>query len=457
MTYHQVNNTEQNMELKTVLLVCSAAAFIPNNVVAFTCSSGMHAHTTRSYKLRHDAEFHLQTQSAKRKSSQLLELTKVGALGKRKKIRRDDIESMYDFDADLANQVEDALSSAGMVDDSNRKGKDRTQIFRKDRTSVASDRSLSAERSEKVIIRPPIFNKAPQYNDVEVPPHTALAQVLANQHGIDLASVSPSSEEPGAKITAEDVEYHAWKVAQPPCTPEALAIAYSIGFDLNGLYDDDEREYIMGTADIQLYVDNLQSLNMSTQVVKRGANIDDNGTESSKKRMKKMRTLDRRMEQNVGKLSDKTMRLAKTLTGGILQQVQLQMQNIQGNTISKNVASKGVFVDVMGKKGADDIQSIEDFDVDLANEIEDALSSASSALVVGCNSMEKEFQSMTCAQLKERLRLRGMKVSGKKADLVDRLLLGCEEDGVITQNGSDEGEVGDDGKIDNVPFFAAMR
>jgi len=436
------------MELKTVLLVCSAAAFIPNNVVAFTCSSVMHAHTTRSYKLRHDAEFHPQTQSAKRKSSQLLELTKVGALGKRKKIRRDDIESMYDFDADLANQVEDALSSAGMVDDSNRKGKDGT---------VASDRSLSAERSEKVIIRPPIFNKAPQYNDVEVPPHTALAQVLANQHGIDLASVSPSSEEPGAKITAEDVEYHAWKVAQPPCTPEALAIAYSMGFDLNGLYDDDEREYIMGTADIQLYVDNSQSLKMSTQVVKRGANIDNNGTESSKKRMKKMRALDRRMEQNVGKLSDKTMRLAKTLTGGILQQVQLQMQNIQRNTISEKVASKGVFVDVMGKKGADDIQSIEDFDVDLANEIEDALSSASSALSVGWNSMEKEFQSMTCAQLKERLRLRGMKVSGKKADLVDRLLLGCEEDGVIAQNDSDEGEVGDDGKIDNVLFFAAMR
>jgi hypothetical protein len=71
--------------------------------------------------------------------------------------------------------------------------------------------------------------------------------------------------------------------------------------------------------------------------------------------------------------------------------------------------------------------------------------------------MEKEFQSMTCAQLKERLRLRGMKVSGKKADLVDRLLLGCEEDGVIAQNDSDEGEVGDDRKIDNVPFFAAMR
>jgi hypothetical protein len=441
-----------------IILSCRnlrAAALIPNNVAAFSCSNGMRAYITRSYKLRNGGSFQLQTQSTKRKSSQLLELMNVGALGERKNIGRDDIESMHDFDADLANQIEDALSSAGMLDESNRKGKDANQIFRNDRTSVASDISMSAERSEKIIIRPPIFNKAPQYNDVELPPHTALAQVLANQHGIDLTSVSPSSEVPGAKITAEDVEYHAWKIAQPPCTPEALAMAYSMGLDLNGLYDDDEREYVMGTADIQLYVDNSLSLKMSTQVVKRGANLDDYSTESSTKRVKKMRALDRRMEQNVGKLSD----LAKTLTGGILQQVQLQMQNIQRNTSIENVASKGVFVDIMGKKGADDIQSIEDFDVDLANEIQDALSSAgeSSALVVGCNSMEQEFQSMTCAQLKERLRLRGMKVSGKKADLVDRLLLGCEVNGVIAQNDSAEGEVGDDGNIDNVPFFATMR
>jgi hypothetical protein len=456
------------MALKTMFAVCTllsfrllrAAALIPNNVAAFTCSSGMRAHLTRSYELRHCATFQLQTQSKKRKSSQLLRLMKVGAHDKRENIGGEDIESMYDIDADLANQIKDALSSAGMVDDSNREGKDAIQIFRNNRTSVASDRSMSVERSEKIIIRPPIWNKAPQYNYVELPPHTALAQVLANQYGIDLASVSPSSEEPGAKITAEDVEYHAWKVSQPPCTPEALAMAYSMGLDLNGLYDDDEREYVMGTADIQLYVENSLSLKMSTQVVKRGANIEDNNSESSKKRMKKKRALDRRIKQNVGKLSDKTMRLVKTLTGGILQQVHLQMQNTQRNTSSeKVVSSKGVLVDTMGKKSADDVLSIEDFDVDLANEIQGALSSAgeSSPSVVGYNYMEKELQSMTCAQLKERLRLRGMKVSGKKSDLVYRLLLGCEDDGVIAQNESGEGDVNGDGNIDNVPFFATMQ
>lgn len=430
-----------------------AAAVFPINVATFACTSGVRAHAKRSCK----------QQSTKRKSNQLLELTKVGVLGKINNIDRGDIESMHDIDADLANQIEDALSSAGMADDSNQNGKYATQIFssggRDEATSIDGYRSMNVESSERIIIRPLIRNKAPRHNELELPPHTALAQVLANQYGIDIASVSPSSEEPGAKITAEDVEYHAWMIAQPPCTPEALKMAYSMGLDLNGIYDDDDREYVMGTSDIQLYVENSRSLKMSTQVVKKGVNLDDNDTESSKKRMRKMRALDKRMEQNVVKLSDKTMRLTKTLTGGIFQQIQVQMQNIQRLTSSEKSMSEGVFVDMMGKKGADDIQSIEDFDVDLANEIQEALSTAGELTppAVEYNSMENELHSMTCAQLKERLRLRGLKVSGKKADLVDRLLLDCEDDRLLAQNDSYEVDDYDDGNSDSAPFFATLQ
>ncbi|KAL3794997.1 hypothetical protein ACHAW5_002166 [Stephanodiscus triporus] len=419
-----------------------AAAVSPINVAAFACTSGICAHAKRSCRQH----------STKQKSNQLLELTKVGVLGKISNIDRGVIESMHDIDADLANQIEDALSSAGMADDSNQNGKYATQIFRSGRqdeaTSIDGYRSMNVESSE-----------GPRHNELELPPHTPLAQVLANQYGIDIASVSPSSKEPGAKISAEDVEYHAWMIAQPPCTPEALKMAYSMGVDLNGIYDDDDREYVMGPSDIQLYVENSRSLKMSTQVVKKGVNLDDNDTESSKKRMRKMRALDKRLEQNVVKLSDKTMLLTKTLTGGILQQILVQMQNIQRLTSREKSMSEGVFVDMMGKKVADDIQSIEDFDVDLANEIQEALSTAGelSPPSVEYNSMENELHSMTCAQLKERLRLRGLKVSGKKADLVYRLLLDCEDDRLLAQNDSDKVDDYDDGNFDSAPFFATLQ
>jgi hypothetical protein len=64
---------------------------------------------------------------------------------------------------------------------------------------------------------------------------------------------------------------------------------------------------------------------------------------------------------------------------------------------------------------------------------------------------------MTCAQLKERLRLRGLKVSGKKADLVDRLLLYCEDDRLLAQNDSYEVDDYDDGNSDSAPFFATLQ
>ena len=367
-------------------------------------------------------------------------------------------------------------------------------------------------------------NDPPRNYRAEIPPHTALAQVLANQYGIDLASVSPSKD---SKITAEDVEYHAWMIAQPPCTPEALRMAYSMGLDLNGLYDDDDGEYVMGTADVRLYVENSRSLRMSTQTtVKRGAIPDSDG-----KRTKKMRALDRRMEQNVAIILDKTQKLARSLTGGIIQQAQLQMLNVQRSSIdNESVIGGGTVKSMMGKNTDNDIHSIGDFDVDLANAIQEALSTAgkslspragnglhdkgaenltnmmtgkndvagivhsiddfdvklaneirlallmtgesspptaegersvdnegvesSSSVVAVDHSIESELQSMTCAQLRERLRLRGMKVSGKKADLVNRLLLAGEDDGAIARNhdGNDE-----EGEFDDVPFFGTLR
>jgi hypothetical protein len=219
------------------------------------------------------------------------------------------------------------------------------------------------------------------------------------------------------------------------------------------------------------------------------------------------------------------------MAGGIMQRAALQMQNIQRSSIGDESAIGGGIVrNIMGKN-ANDIHSIGDFDVDLANVIQEALSTAgesssptagnsscdksgdgsanmmmgenddgvfrsigdfdvdlsneirealivaeksspsptadgesvddegdgsSSSAAAGNHSIESELlQSMTCAQLRERLRLRGMKVSGKKADLVHRLLLDGVDDGAIARNHN--GNADDDGEVDDVPFFGTLR
>ena len=102
-------------------------------------------------------------------------------------------------------------------------------------------------------------------------------------------------------------------------------------------------------------------------------------------------------------------------------------------------------------KSANDIQSIEDFDVDLANEIQDALDTAGESLplVVALVPSPPPLQSLTTAQLKELLRQRGLKLSGVKAELLERLLLDCKDDSANVIR--DSGNV--DEMIDGVPFF----
>ena len=257
--------------------------------------------------------------------------------------------------------------------------------------------------------------------------HSALAQVLANQYGFDLSSVQPLSKEAGAKITAADVEYHAWKISQPPCTSEALEAAYLLGLNLNDLYDDEDREYVMNMGDIQLYVDNSRSLKMTSQVKK--TNFGSNAT----KRVRKLNALDKRVEQNVEKLTFKAMQAAMTVTDGIVQQVKSQIRKGLQNPRPK----LGWIPDMRGT-GSEKLETVADFDMDLAIEIQEALTVARETSTDsvqsddrqiinngdshGDNYVMKELQNMTCMQLKDELRQRGMKISGKKAELVDRLL-----------------------------------
>ncbi len=259
------------------------------------------------------------------------------------------------------------------------------------------------------------------HNGKEPVKHSALAQVLANQYGFDLSSVQPLSKVSGAKITAADVEYHAWKISQPPCTSEALEAAYSLGLNLNELYDDEDREYVMNMGDIQLYVDNSRSLKMTSQVKK--VKIGNNAT-------KRVRKLDKRVEQNVEKLTFKAIQAAMTVTDGIVQQIQSQKRKGVQNPRPK----LGLIADIRGTGS----EKIADFDMDLAIEIQEALSAAgesstdsfqsddrqniSNGDVHAVNFVMEELQNMTCTQLKDELRQRGMKISGKKAELVYRLI-----------------------------------
>ena len=367
-----------------------------------------------------------------------------------------DITSVQDFDAGLASEIEDALVSAGVGGSDDTLG-----------DVIGTEVKASTKEDAKENGMAPIQNNMPR--EPELPPHTALAQVVANQYGIDLNTVSPSSSTPGSKITADDVEYHAWKLSQPPSTAEAIELAHKLGLDLNEIYDDEDRQYIIELSDVKLYQENSRSLRMTSQTKKgKQYTLDP----QSRKQAKKERELDRRMEQNMGKLSEKAMKLAGTVTGGIAQQVQ-QAIGLNGIELLKG---RGILTGINGKDTGD-IKTVEDFDADLASVIQEALSSANANDDISENEAmnqsldgiieqdsedqtsvgtindneekvehsapsvrftEEELQSFTCVQLKELLRRRGLKMSGKKAELVERLLE--EDQAVASVNGDDSGE-----------------
>mmetsp|Transcript_29749 Transcript_29749/g.62035 ORF Transcript_29749/g.62035 Transcript_29749/m.62035 type:complete len:244 (+) Transcript_29749:2-733(+) len=156
---------------------------------------------------------------------------------------------------------------------------------------------------------------------VTAPPHTGLAQVVANQYGIDISSVPYS----GSKITAADVEYYNFKLTQPPSTPEALQLAYKLGIDLNvvsmyvvpeyGNKMKSNEPYILKVNDVEQYLDNLRSIRM---IERRVANA--TGPSKSIKK-KKLDKLEERMEKNIGRLTQKAKKVMDTVAGGIVEQI----------------------------------------------------------------------------------------------------------------------------------------
>lgn len=203
-------------------------------------------------------------------------------------------------------------------------------------------------------------------DDSPLPPHTALAKVLANQYNIDLSSVQPFGKERWAKITAADVEFHAYKLSQPPSTPQALALAYSYGLDLNVLYEeyaddetlDDGKVNYLTISDVQLLKDNLRSLRASRQKVQGQGDL----PAAVRMKQKHLKALDERMEQNVVQLSEKAMQAIGSVAG-ILQTVQSQV----------TLPLAGA---MFGTRDSKLFDSVEDFDQELADEIQAALSSA---------------------------------------------------------------------------------
>ncbi|KAL9183817.1 hypothetical protein ACHAXT_004673 [Thalassiosira profunda] len=388
-----------------------------------------------------------------KKKNPLLELVANVALGR--KGNDDEIESVQDFDADLASEIQDALDLAGILDD-DMNIEDAAETVAKiddpmvDDAIETDEDTASAESVQdapKQIPRPPA-QSSPQQNSPTSPPHTALAQVIANQYNIDLASVPAS----GSKITADDVEYYAWKLSQPPCTTEALELAYSLGFDLTELYEGEELQL----SDVELYQELYGSLRM-TSVINREA-------KRPGKKSAKTSALDDHLERGIDKLSEKARGLAGAVTGSFVQQVKSQTQKLQSSASETLV---GVFADGNGREKPDDITSVGDFDASLALEIQEALSFAdldddvadvsSASTASPGRPPREELESMTCDQLKEQLRLYGMKVSGRKSELVDRL---CSLE-VDANDVNDDGVCidSDDSEDDRPPtlFFASRQ
>lgn len=280
--------------------------------------------------------------------SQLLEFFQM-------KDKKDKFNSVEDFDQDLADEIKDALLSAGIdgvigsIAEPPSNEQPNISAIASDSESTSSDETLV--NSEKQIIHTPIQTKTPKID--ATPPHTSLAQVMANQLNIDLSCVTPSNPDT-KKITASDVEYHAWKMSQPPSTPEALARAHQLDLDLNILYDDEDREYVMQLSDVQLYEENSRSLRVVSQK-RRG--VPTNVNSKTSQRMKKLSALDERMEKRIEILAKKLGNVA----GGIAKTVKLQTSDLALN---------------IEKKDQPEIKSVEDFDSALAIEIQEALMSA---------------------------------------------------------------------------------
>ena len=231
-----------------------------------------------------------------------------------------------------------------------------------DVSSLQSAPLMTQHLSEQQRIRHSTIYQTFDSNDcTDLPPHTALAKVVANQYNVDLSSVEPKTGR-GTKITAADVEYHAYKVSQPPCTPQALELAYSYGLDLNPLYEgyDDEIENgqprYLRISDVELLKDNLRSLRASCQKI-RGAVMPGD----VRRKQKHMNELEQRMEKNVGQLSEKALQAVASV-GSALQSVQSQVQMSLPTDIFRSEYNK--------------IDSVQDFDRELADEIQAALMSA---------------------------------------------------------------------------------
>ena len=207
-----------------------------------------------------------------------------------------------------------------------------------------------------------IYQTFDSNDSTDLPPHTALAQVVANQYDIDLSSVEPKKGR-GNKITAADVEYHAYKISQPPCTPQALELAYSYGLDLNPLYDgyddkdENEEPHYLRISDVELLKDNLRSFRVSYQKI-RG---DDVVPGDVRRKQQHMNELEKRMEKNIVQLSEKALQAVASV-GSALQSVQSQVQLTLPTDIFRSGYSK--------------IDSVQDFDRELADEIQAALMSA---------------------------------------------------------------------------------
>jgi len=257
----------------------------------------------------------------------------------------------FEFDEELINKAQLAFLSGinGQVSDT-------------DRSSVDGATSSSTEKRMK---RPPMENKAPvQSKATTLPPHTSLAQVIANQYNINIADVTPLDTEPNAKITAADVEYHLYKVSQPPCTPQALELAYSLGLDLNEMYeeyaeDEEDDKYIMRISDVELYQQNLRSLRASSQRRKRSG---DNAPMPLKKGTKKLNELEDRIDKRIERLSQNAKKVAGSVAGAV-QKVQSQVKLSTAKRPKKKLEKV-------------EYSSVQDFDTDLADEIQAALMSA---------------------------------------------------------------------------------
>lgn len=270
---------------------------------------------------------------------------------------KDTFNSVEDFDEDLAAEINDALLSAGvdgiLHSTAESSSDEQTTISAVASISETSSSDETLVNSEKQIPDTPIQTEAPKVD--KTPPHTSLAQVIANQLSIDLSLVTPSN---GGKISASDVEYYAWKLAQPPSTPEALARAYQLGLDLNILYDDEDREYVMQLSDVQLYEENSRSLRALSQR-RRGAPT--NVNTKTKQRTKKLNTIDERMEKRMELLKKKLGNVAD----GISKTVKLPTPGDLDLALVK-----------IEKKDEQEINSVQDFDSALAIEIQEALMSA---------------------------------------------------------------------------------